>query len=128
MDNDVIQKIADEVKKYPEVTLVMLFGSRARGDASVRSDWDFGFCAAKGFDYTALYVALTHLLATDSIDLVNLAKASGLLRYRVAKEGKPLYEKQAGEYEKFWLEAVDFWCDAGGIIRAEYEALLRRIA
>lgn len=127
MDKEVIGKIVDCTKKYPEVQLFILFGSRARGEAKKDSDWDFGYIAAQNFDHAVLYTNLTLLLQTDKIDLVNLSKVSGLLRFRAAQDGKLLYEKNAGEYEKFWLQAVHFWCDAGPIIRAEYEARLRRI-
>jgi predicted nucleotidyltransferase len=128
MDKDVANKIICCAKKYPEIELIMLFGSQARGEAEESSDWDLGYIAAKNFDSTALYTDLILALRTDKVDLVNLSKANGLLRYRVTKDGKAVYEKRDGEYEKFWLQAVDFWCDAGPIIRAEYEALLRRIA
>ncbi len=128
MDKDLEQAIVDCVKKYPEIELFMLFGSRSRGDASESSDWDFGYIAKETLASLELYADLTLLLKTDHVDLVNLSKASGLLRYRVSRDGKALYQKQKGEYEKFWLQAVNFWCDAGPIIRAEYEALLRRIA
>ena len=128
MDTTRTQQIITCAKKYPEVSLLMLFGSRARGQANEHSDWDFAYIATKNFDSTPLYVELTLILGTDKVDLVNLSKATALLRFRVTQDGKPLYESREGEYEKFWLQAVDFWCDAGPIIRAEYEALLRRIA
>lgn len=123
-----MQEVITLVKQQPEITLFMLFGSRARGDAKERSDWDFAYIADDRFDQLALFAKLTALLKTDNVDLVNLSKVSGLLRYRVAKDGKLLYQSHTGQYEKFWLQAVTFWCDAGPIIRAEYDALLRRIA
>jgi predicted nucleotidyltransferase len=43
-ENDLIQPLRDAVKKnirrFPEVTKVLLFGSRARGDWGLRSDAD----------------------------------------------------------------------------------------
>lgn len=131
MDTDIklkIQKIIDCAQNYPELKLLMLFGSRARSDAKEHSDWDFAFLATKDFDPTDLYVNVTLIVETDKVDLVNLSKSTALLRFRVTQDGIPLYESCTGEYEKFWLQAVDFWCDAGPIIRAEYEALFRRIA
>ncbi|MBS0655189.1 MAG: hypothetical protein JSR46_05390 [Verrucomicrobia bacterium] len=127
MDRSSIEEIVTLIKKYPQIQLFMLFGSRARGDVGVRSDWDFAYNAKGSFDQLALLTELTLLLKTDNVDLVNLSKASGLLRFRAAKDGTVLYQKD-GEYEKFWLQAALFWCDAGPIIRAEYDALLRRLA
>lgn len=128
MNKNILNRINSLGKKYPEVQLLILFGSRARGEAKGTADWDFGYVAEKNFDSIQLYTELTLLIKTDKIDLVNLLNANGLLRYRVAKEGILVYQKREGEYEKFWLQAVDFWCDAGSIIRAEYDALLRREA
>ncbi|MBD5131140.1 MAG: nucleotidyltransferase domain-containing protein [Clostridiales bacterium] len=39
MDN-VIKNMVAEFAKYPEITKAVLFGSRARGDNSERSDYD----------------------------------------------------------------------------------------
>lgn len=128
MDTYITQEIISCITKYPEIQLFMLFGSRARGDARADSDWDFGYLAESNFDPLLLLTDITLLLKTDKVDLVNLSKANGLLRFRVAKDGSVIYQKNGGEYEKFWLQAVHFWCDAGPIIRAEYEALFRRIA
>jgi predicted nucleotidyltransferase len=128
MDEHIPSQIVACIKNYPELELLMLFGSRARGKATENSDWDFGYIATKAFDSEAFFSDLTLAVKSDKVDLANLSKASGLLRFRVAKDGKVVYEKRDGQYEKFWLQAVHFWCDAGPIIRAEYEALLRRQA
>ncbi len=104
--------------------LLILFGSRARGDAHARSDWDFGFLAGRGFDPDELLTRLTILLWTDRIDLVDLSLAGGLLRFRAASDGKILFETTAGTFERFWLEAVSFWCDAGPVLEEAYEAVL----
>ena len=111
-------------KKYPEISLLLLFGSRSRGQAQEKSDWDFGYTASEGFDSAALYTDLVLQLHTDKVDLVDLSHASGLLRYRAARDGTIIYEAAKGDYEKFWIQAVDFWCEAGPIFRAEYNAIL----
>lgn len=63
-------------------------------------------------------------LGTDRIDLVNLDRASGLLRYRVARDGQVLAERTPGAAGNFRLQAIDFWCDAGPLLEREYDALL----
>lgn len=127
MDKKIIQKIVTIAKKYPELELLILFGSRARGQAHENSDWDFGYCASQKFDSISLNTDLVYLLGTDKVDLVDLSRASGLLRFRAASDGVSIYQKTNYEYEKFWLQAVNFWCDAGPIIRKEYDALLKRL-
>ncbi len=128
MENELAQKLACCAKEHPEIELFMFFGSRARGDAHENSDWDFGYIATKDFDPQELHTKLILCLRTDRVDLVNLSRANGQLRYRVAKDGKKLFESRKGAYEHFWQESVNFWCDAGPIIKAEYDALIRRMA
>jgi len=112
----------------PGLRLLLLFGSRARGDASTASDWDFGYLGGPGFDPDGLLAALIARLNTERVDLVDLERANGLLRYRAAAEGKPLYEATPVEFERFWFAAVSFWCDAEPILRAGYEGVLERVA
>jgi len=112
--------------RYPSLKLLLLFGSRARNDATESSDWDFGYIADRDFDSVPLLTDLVLHFGTDRVDLVDLTRANGLLRFRAAQDGKVLFEKESGAYEKFWLQAVHFWCDAGPIIEREYEALLKR--
>lgn len=119
--------IPEIASRYPALQLIVLFGSRAREDAESSSDWDFGYIASPDFDSLAFYSELVIYLATDNVDLVDLKRANGLLRFRVAQEGKVIFERRAGEYEKFWQEAVHFWYDAGPSIRREYNALLESL-
>lgn len=115
------------VGHYPTLKLILLFGSRARGDAEISSDWDFGYIAETDFNSLAFYSDLVLLMGTEKIDFVDLKRASGLLRFRATQDGKVIFERTPGEYEKFWLQAVHFWCDAGPMIRREYDALLERL-
>jgi predicted nucleotidyltransferase len=111
----------------PGLRLLLLFGSRARGDASASSDWDFGYLAQVGFDPDELLADLIGRLNTERVDLVDLERANGLLRYRAAAEGKLLHEAAPGELERFWLDAVSFWYDAEPVLLAGYEDVLERV-
>lgn len=104
--------------------LMVLHGSRGRGDAGPRSDWDLGVLADGTADLGALSVALTVALGTDAVDVVDLARASALLRFRAARDGIVLHEGPPGEFERFRLEAIQFWCDAGPVIRTAHDELL----
>jgi predicted nucleotidyltransferase len=102
----------------PGMRLLVLHGSHARDDAGPRSDWDFGYLADDRLDPAALHARLTVAVGTDAVDLVDLAGASALLRFRAARDGVPLFDRPAGGFEEFQLDAVRFWCDAGPVIRA----------
>jgi len=106
------------------VQVLVLHGSRARGDGGADSDWDFGVLTDGTTDLAALATALTRLLGTDAVDLVDLRRASALLRYRTARDGVVLAEQREGAFREFQLEAVQFWCDAGPVIRAAQDDVL----
>lgn len=126
-DSNALQAVADVAAQAPGLELLVLFGSRARGDVHPDSDWDFGYLAGPGFDPDDLLARLVLLLRTDQVDLVDLARANGLLCFRAASEGKPIYESKPGRFERFWFEIVSFWCDMGPIIRAGYDGILEDI-
>ncbi|MGH3931996.1 MAG: type VII toxin-antitoxin system MntA family adenylyltransferase antitoxin [Pseudonocardiaceae bacterium] len=107
-----------------DIRLLVLHGSRARGEAGPRSDWDLGYLAAPGADLAALAVAITSTLRSDRVDLVDLATASALLRYRAARDGVLLLEREPDTFLGFRLEATRFWCDVEPIVRAAYDDVL----
>jgi hypothetical protein len=68
--------------------------------------------------------ARCRVLGSDRVDLVDLARASGLLRFRVARDGDVLHESRIGLADRFRLDAATFWCDAAPVLRAGYESVL----
>lgn len=123
---DGARRAAEAARGVGGVTLLVLFGSRARGDAHSGSDWDFGYLGAPTGGPDALYAALSLALGHD-VDLVDLARASGLLRYRAARDGVPLLEAPPGAFGRFWHEAVTWWCEIAPIVEEEAAATLRRL-
>lgn len=113
--------------RHRGLRLLLLFGSRARGDADGGSDWDLGYQATPELDPTSLLADLVGLLGTDRIDLVDLDRASAQLRFRAAGESRVLYESDADAFPRFWMAAVSFWCDAGPLLRAGYADVLARL-
>ena len=122
-----LEDLAALAAATPGLRLLVLFGSRARGEARPASDWDFGYLGGEGFDPDALLADLITRLNTEHVDLVDLERANGLLRYHAAAEGKPLYEAEPDEFERFWFDAVTFWFDAEPILLAGYDEVLERI-
>jgi len=117
-------RIARLAAQAPGLQLLVLHGSRGRGDERPDSDWDLAYLGDASFDPDDLLADLVLGLRTDRIDLANLGTAGGLFRYRVARDGQPLFEARDGAFADFWMRAVSFWCDAGPILRAGYEAIL----
>jgi hypothetical protein len=116
--------IVDVARATPGLEALFLFGSRARGDAAAGSDWDFGYLASGAFDEATLLGAIVIILGSDHVDLVNLRRAGGLLRFRAARDGQLLFETRRGLGDQFRLEAAQFWCEAAAVLRHGYDEVL----
>ena len=115
------------VAGIPGLTLLVLFGSRARGDNQPCSDWDFGYVASPGFDPDRLLAVLVDALNSERVDLVDLRRAGAQLRYRAARDGRVVAETANGEFARFWFDAVSFWCDVQPLLRRGYDAVLAEL-
>ncbi|MBE9063440.1 DUF433 domain-containing protein [cf. Phormidesmis sp. LEGE 11477] len=100
------------LKKAPYIRLLILFGSRARGDADQSSDWDFAvLCDEKKYkQYRKEGWSLLHAweiiqtvydLKDDEIDVIDLKECSDLLAHTVVREGKLLHEEEPGLFDSF---------------------------
>ena len=121
---DLVDTLARTAQDTPGLELLLLFGSRARAESHSRSDWDLGYLAASDVDPAALRARFVEILGTDRIDLVDLQRASGLLRYRAARDGQLVFEARRDRGDRFRLEAVRFWCDAAPVLQRGYEDVL----
>lgn len=119
--------LRDAARTVPGLRLLLLFGSRGRQEARPGADWDLGYLAGLGLDPALLEATMSELLGTDNIDVVDLARTSGLLRYRAAREGRVLYADGEEVFDRFWMEAVTFWCDMAPILEEGYRHILERL-
>ena len=125
---------ADELREVGAVAaatagldLFILYGSRARGDAGPGADWDFGYLADEAADVASLLAALVETLENDDVDLVDLARATGLLRFRSASDGLLVYESASGAFDRYRLDAASFWCENATIFERGYEETLKAL-
>lgn len=119
-----VPTIADVASKAAGLRLLALHGSRARGDYRPDSDWDFAYLAEHPFDPDRLLAQLGEALGTNDIDLADLSRASGLLRFKAASEGRVVYEAAPGEFDNFRLAAATAWCDMEPVLRRAFDARL----
>lgn len=104
--------------------LLVLFGSRGRRDGQSHSDWDFAYLGAGTLDVERLRAELSLILETDNVDLVDLSRSGGLLRYRVAKDGIAIFESGKDVFASFFYDAVSFYFDAQPVLEASYDTVL----
>ena len=111
LPSDTLATVKQCAASTPGLRLLVLHGSRARGEAHDHSDWDFGYQGDATFDADGLLASLVEALDTDRIDLVDLDRASALLRYRTAAVGIVVLERTPRAFEQFTIDAVTTWCD-----------------
>ena len=109
-----LSKLSIELpEKIPYLNMLVLFGSRARGDTHAKSDWDFAALydreirhrrieenAWRWFEVPQL-LSETFGINAEMIDIVDLNKCSSLMAHLVARDGILLYEKEPGKIDNF---------------------------
>jgi len=91
-------RVLDVLTRFPAVERVILFGSRARGDAGPRADIDLAVACPQAGEAEWLKIAEAVEEEAETlllIDLVRLEEASADLRDRIRSEGRVLYDQQA---------------------------------
>jgi predicted nucleotidyltransferase len=124
---DVYAALTRVAAAAPGLQMLLLHGSRARNEAHAHSDWDFAYEADPAFDADALLAAFADALHADRIDLVDLDRAGALVRHRVARDRVVLFERTPGRFDRFWLNAVDTWCDLAPILEPLYARVLETL-
>lgn len=127
MRADMIDELCRASAEHGGLRLLVLHGSRSRGDEHDGSDWDFGYLADDAFDPAALLDDFGRLLGTDALDLADLARSSALLRFRAARDGRSVYQREPDAHLRFVHEAVQFWCDAEAVIRRAQAGVLAEL-
>ena len=128
MNDAIVEDIGKIARRHCGLRLLVLFGSRARGEATTRSDWDLGYLGDASLDREGLLADLMAAAGTEAIDLADLDRASGLVRFRAARDAVVLFEASDRAFARFWFDAVSYWCDMSPIIRAGYEDVLAELA
>jgi len=104
--------------------LVLLFGSIVTGKVHRRSDIDLGFLFEGEVDILALTNKVIRLLKSDRVDVVDLQKASPLLKFSAVKRSEVLFEKRPGIFSVFSSLAFRRFVDTKKLRDAQHSAVL----
>lgn len=100
-------------EQVPYLKMLVLFGSRARGDYREDSDYDFAtlydeemrhaIADSKKRGLLNIYSHLTNIfdLPTELVEVVRLNECSKSIAHVVSRDGLLIYEKEVGEFERF---------------------------
>ena len=87
------------------IGLLVLFGSRARGQEHEQSDLDLGVqrIDGHGMSLGALGLLQAELSEWSGLEsqVVDLARADALLRFEIVSDGRPLHEEAPGTWTHF---------------------------
>ncbi|MEL7037200.1 MAG: nucleotidyltransferase domain-containing protein [Cyanobacteria bacterium J06592_8] len=111
--------LAEELpRQIPYLKMLILFGSRARGDTHAKSDWDFAAlfdnelreaCVkerAFGWWEVPNLIGEIFDINSDKIDVVDLNRCSTLIAHFIARDGLLIYEEKLGDFENFKKQAT----------------------
>src|SRR5690242_16850967 len=96
------EKITETLMRRPDIELIILFGSAARGDTHRDSDIDVGILAVEAFDPIGMTNEISGYLGTRRVDVVDLRRASPLLALEALRHRRLLYESRPGSYATFY--------------------------
>lgn len=87
--------VADKLTVFPEVERIILFGSRACGNAPPRADIDLAISCphADARRWSDIVEAAENAPTLLQIDLVRIETAPAELLTEIAREGRVLYER-----------------------------------
>jgi predicted nucleotidyltransferase len=95
-----------------ELQIAFLFGSTASGRVrKQQSDIDLAFLFDKPIEILDLTNKVIRLLHLDYVDVVDLRRASPLLKFSSVKNGKLLYERSPGLFHEFFSFAFRRYVD-----------------
>ena len=98
---DDIKKNLSPLFQEKELQLALLFGSIVRGGTHSYSDIDLAFLYDTPIDVISLTTEVIKLLHTDRVDVIDLSRATPLLRFSVVRHGRLLYERSPGLFNTF---------------------------
>ena len=92
---EILDQLIIQLSSIPEIEKVVLFGSRARGDADERSDIDLSIEAPNASQ--SLWLDILDVVEEANtlllFDIIRFDEASDILRTRIDTEGISLYER-----------------------------------
>jgi predicted nucleotidyltransferase len=124
----------ESFSKYKEVDLAYLFGSRARGDFTEESDYDFAVLLSKNFKDPYDLLKLIHDLAMalgvkdEKVNLIVLNDASLEMAYKVISEGVIIYERSVEKRVDFEVSTLKLYLDFKLVLDQMRESLIEEYA
>lgn len=118
--------VASLATQWPQVRLVVLFGSTVRGTARPDSDVDIGVLGGSFWEQLGVGSDLARVYGREP-HVVDLATCSDWLRFEVARGGALLFEREPGLWSSFQAQAAMCYFDLAPIVARCAEAVRERL-
>jgi uncharacterized protein len=108
-DEGTLERLVEELRRrVPGLVAIYAFGSRARQDANVESDFDLAVLAESPLEAVERWNIQEALAVTArcQVDLVDLLRASTVMRVQVLKDSKLLFDANRARRELFEATAL----------------------
>lgn len=125
MSENEINKIKNILALDEKIVFAYLFGSRTKGSASERSDWDVAVYAAEESPLFKFYVEanLSKVLGTDDVQVFILNNIDApLLGFEIIKDGLVLVDKDKGKRIEFESRILGQYHDWQYFLKRHMEA------
>jgi predicted nucleotidyltransferase len=124
-------ELIDLAKKY-NLSLFILFGSRASNTHKKTSDYDFAFYKDKTISLKNeqnIFEEIMTILKYEKVDIINInTNHSHYLRNEIFSKGICIYENQEGKFNEFKQRAWFDYKDFEKYYKAHSEVLKRKIS
>jgi predicted nucleotidyltransferase len=130
LDPVLLERLRALLGDGPPLKLVVLFGSRAKGQERTGSDLDIGILPVEPTrplrEELALAAALSAAAGVE-VDLVRLDRDDPLLGREVAQTGVCLFEATPGVFSAYRATAMSRWIDFDEAVAPHRANFLRRL-
>jgi len=124
----VAETLRRAAETLPEIELLVVFGSLARGVEKARSDVDVGVRLRNQSSAARREVELVlGRVLRREVDVVHLDEAPPLLRFQIARDGVLIRETVPHAWADFRARAMVDWWDWAPTFRRIHDAGLRRL-
>ena len=125
---EMLERLEQQAASCPELKLVVLFGSTARGKARPKSDVDLGILLDPYSPELRFRVeAELGRAAGRPVDVILLDDAPPLLRFEIAREGVLLFQREDRLWTNFKTRAMVDWWDWAPTHRMIAAGVVRRL-
>ena len=127
------ETILRAVESIPGISVLVLFGSRARGDHRPDSDLDVAVLPESGDPkarrhlLSAIAVALADLAPDGRVDVVFLDQADDVIRMRVLEHGRVLINREPEAWKELKVQTMREYGDREWIRHLDIKAQKQRL-